>query len=98
MFADIAQSAERVLGKDEVVSSSLIISSRKHSRDRVLFCCVKTAETLMFTGAATKVSVPYIFYRESGAQALRRLSEFEGRIFFHKHISAVKSSDRSTDI
>ena len=29
LFADIAQSAERVLGKDEVVSSSLIISSIK---------------------------------------------------------------------
>ena len=49
-YAGIAQSAERILGKDEVTSSNLVISSRKHSRDRVLFCCVKTAETLMFTG------------------------------------------------
>ena len=39
IFADIAQSAERVLGKDEVVSSSLIISSmKKHPKFfRVLF-------------------------------------------------------------
>ena len=49
-YAGIAQSAERILGKDEVTSSNLVISSTKHSRDRVLFCCVKTAEMLMFTG------------------------------------------------
>ena len=35
IFADIAQSAERVLGKDEVVSSSLIISSIKIKRQAV---------------------------------------------------------------
>ena len=34
LFADIAQSAERVLGKDEVVSSSLIISSMKIQKQR----------------------------------------------------------------
>ena len=50
----------------------------------------------MFTGAATKISFTDIFERESGAQALRRLSGFESRIFFHKRIGTTKSSDRST--
>ena len=70
------------IGKDEVTSSNLVISSRKHSGNRVFFCCVKTAETLMFNGAEKNVSVPIINERELGAQALRRLSGFEGRIFF----------------
>ena len=36
----------------------------------------------MFTGAATKITFTDIFERESGTQALRRLSRFEGRIIF----------------
>ena len=48
----------------------------------MLFCYVITAEALIFTGAATKVSISDIFQRESGAQTLRRLSGFEGRIIF----------------
>ena len=32
VHADIAQSAEHILGKDEVISSNLIISSKENSR------------------------------------------------------------------
>ena len=57
-YAGIAQSAERILGKDEVTSSNLVISTRKIQclcgfqflRAAYIFCCVKTAEMLMFTG------------------------------------------------
>ena len=36
--ADVAQSVERILGKDEVTSSNLVISSRKPAEMQV-FCC-----------------------------------------------------------
>ena len=38
--ADIAQPVERILGKDEVPSSNLGISSRKTTCNRVVFLCV----------------------------------------------------------
>ena len=35
--ADVAQSVERILGKDEVTSSNLVISSTKACRDAGFF-------------------------------------------------------------
>ena len=40
--ADVAQSVERILGKDEVTSSNLVISSTNLTRNREVFSCFYT--------------------------------------------------------
>ena len=41
-FADMAQEVEHVLGKDEVTSSNLVISSKKNRRTRGGFTFLKS--------------------------------------------------------
>ena len=49
-FADMAQEVEHVLGKDEVTSSNLVISSKKNRRTRGGFTFFKILNTWRLNG------------------------------------------------
>ena len=43
--ADVAQSVERILGKDEVTSSNLVSSSKKHLKSSDFWCFLLISAT-----------------------------------------------------
>ena len=70
IFAAVAQSVERILGKDEVTSSNLVSSSKKacDRNDYRLFCFVRGRKQRQVAPAAVSL---YMGIEENGAESTK---------------------------
>ena len=70
IFAAVAQSVERILGKDEVTSSNLVSSSKKacDSNNHRLFCYVDNRKQRQGVPAAVSL---YMGIEENGAESTK---------------------------